>query len=225
MSVLSLLYDSLKNKQELRNNKDRKYFNVTSVLSCPRALYYSWNNYDKLAYDSNTMLKFKVGDKLHQLIVAEMLQAEDIRVVAAEIDMPNEKHDGIVHGRADLIVSTKEENELRVIDIKTISSYGFKALQNGTDLKEEHLLQVQFYMHYFDINKGSVLYINKDTQEMLEVEVERDDKKVLEMIERLKKLKEQFENGSNAPVPDRTNWKYNKCKYCVYRTICDIAEV
>jgi len=218
--LIQVIEDELSETKE----KAKKYFYVGDVLKCPRALYYKWNGVEGLPYDGNTLLKFHTGDLYHQLLVNVLLGLRNVRVVASEVDMPNEKCNGLVHGRADIIVSIKGENKLRIVDIKSINGYGFKKIQDNTERKEDHILQVQFYMYFFDIDKGSLLYINKDTQELFEVEVERDDAKVECALEKFRQLKSKFENNEEPPVPDTTSWKYNKCQYCQYRTICDVAK-
>src|SRR3989344_5544351 len=56
-------------------------------------------------------------------------------------------------------------SENYVLDIKSINSMLFRKL---TAPKEENIYQVQLYMHYFNIKKGMLLYVDKDQQELKE---------------------------------------------------------
>jgi len=213
--LLSTIHKELSTTKEKEARKD--YFSVSSVGSCKRALYYDWNGEEGLSYDSLSILRFKTGDKYHQLLVGEMMNMRNVRVCAAEVDIPNEKFGGLFHGRADLIVTVKGENKMRVVDIKSISEYGFKKIVSGQDKKEDHRAQVMFYMTYLGIDNGSLLYINKNKQEMHEIELERDDAFVFKKIEEYRRLLDDFKAGK---VPDRLPENHWKCGYCKYRLIC-----
>ena len=44
--------------------------------------------------------------------------------------------------------------------------------------KQDNVFQIQLYMHYFNIKKGILLYIDKDQQEMKEFMLDYDQKMV-----------------------------------------------
>lgn len=196
---------------------DREYFYVGDLDKCKKALYYSFMGEKGKSYDGNTMLRFKIGDALHQLIVGTLLGMEEgVNVVASEVNARSK--DEMIHGRADIVLNFSDNTEeLVVVDVKTISGYGFKYLKG--EPKDSHKTQVKAYMKYLDIDKGLVLYVNKNNAKLKSFEVERDDKVVTKKEEDLKTLLEK--NIKKEKMPDisydKDNWK---CKYCKYKKQC-----
>jgi len=218
MSDLIKIIKNEVNKVTGKKEEDKKdrYFYVTDIVKCRRQIYYQWTNADKTPYDISSLLRFDVGNAVHMILMRYLFQRRNIRVVSSEVDLPYEKCNGLIHGRADAIITIKGENELRVVDLKSIASYGFKRVKDGEE-KEEYLLQVQLYMYFFDINKGSILYMNKDTSALFEQEVERDDKKIEKLVEEFIQLKEKLDRGEK---PDRRKIKDWHCDWCPYKNIC-----
>jgi CRISPR/Cas system-associated exonuclease Cas4 (RecB family) len=146
---------------------------------------------------------------------------DNVNVVAAEVDIPNAFCDGLVHGRADLVITMRPNTtELIVVDVKTTGGYSFKLMKDKNTADEKHITQVQYYMKAMNINRGMLLYLNKDNQELHEYEVKRDDAKIDQILIRLNDLKQQFEAKKIPEMPDKTKWKYNICNYCRFKKVC-----
>jgi CRISPR/Cas system-associated exonuclease Cas4 (RecB family) len=135
-------------------------------------------------------------------------------VRAAEISIPPTE---IVAGRADAILSI--EGEPYVLDVKSISGrMSFEKLEPI----QEHIWQVQLYMHYFKIKKGILLYLNKDTQEIKEFLFDYDPNLVEKLLDWFRKLKRKIKENV---VPIRlADWPQNwQCQRCEFFEICKIA--
>lgn len=64
-----------------------------------------------------------------------------------------------------------------ILDIKTISAKGFKEIQDNEQAKEEHQKQVNFYLNQLGIDKGYVMYVNREnTDERFTLQFDYDKK-------------------------------------------------
>jgi CRISPR/Cas system-associated exonuclease Cas4 (RecB family) len=92
-----------------------------------------------------------------------------------------------------------------------------------TEPKEENVDQLQLYLHYFEIAKGILLYVNKNTLSLKEYIVDYDKKRVAGLLKHLEKTKEKIDSNI---VPDRiedypSSWQ---CRYCQYKDLCVLAN-
>jgi CRISPR/Cas system-associated exonuclease Cas4 (RecB family) len=135
-------------------------------------------------------------------------------VVASEIDIPPTEDVG---GRADAIV--RINNELYLIDFKSINSM---ILKNMGEPKDDHILQVQLYLHFFNLKNGVLLYEGKDNSEIKEFPVKYDKKIAKKILEDFARLKINVEKNlipkQLADYPD--NWQ---CQYCQFKEICSMT--
>jgi CRISPR/Cas system-associated exonuclease Cas4 (RecB family) len=135
--------------------------------------------------------------------------------VTTEIPIPAQE---IVSGRADAILCIDKENY--VLDIKSINSMIFRTLKEP---KQDNVFQIQLYMHYFDIKKGILLYVDKDLQELKEFTIDYDKDMVLALLEDLHSLKVKVEQDV---LPARLN-DYPKnwqCQYCQFKQTCKLLD-
>jgi hypothetical protein len=105
-------------------------------------------------------------------------------LVCAEIDAVS---NDLIHGRLDCIITDKKQNY--IVEIKSCSQWTFQKL---TAPSMAHLLQIQFYMYYTNINKGIILYECKDNQSIKTFYIDLNKELVEKYIEELKKLKENI---------------------------------
>lgn len=164
--------------------------------------------------EARVLRMFDHGDYIHQLIMKTLFGTRKVHVVAAEINMPPQE---IISGRADAIISL--DNELYVLDIKSINSMIFDKL---TGPKEDNANQLQLYLHFFQVPKGILLYVDKDKQDLKEFIINYDRDLCLKMLRELKELKSKIDADIIPSVlpgyPD--NWQ---CNYCQFREVCDMA--
>lgn len=198
---------------ENQKNKEQTRFYVTDAGKCPRAVFFKLKNAPRAPYDPRIMRIFEYGENIHRSIFNILYRLK--MGVVTEVPIPSQE---IISGRADAILSMGNENY--VLDIKSINSYIFKKM---TEPKEENVYQIQLYLHYFNIKKGILLYVDKDQQEMKEFFVDYDDALCKSLLDKFYALKGQVEKDA---VPARLadyprNWQ---CSYCQFKDICKMAN-
>lgn len=204
-------------KYYLDKEKDRiqTSFYISEAGKCSRAIFFKFKNVPKKELQPNILRLFDHGEHMHQLIMRALISTRDIHVVSSEVDIPPQQ---LVRGRADAIVS--DGRSLYVLDIKSMNSMVFNSLKEP---KEENIMQVQLYLHYFRIPKGILLYVNKDNLNLKEFEVLYDQNSAESLLNGLAVLKKQIEINTMpvrlADYPD--NWQ---CRYCQFKEVCDMAD-
>lgn len=208
--MLKELIDKFYLDQQKATHQQRFY--ITDAGKCPRSIFFKFKNAPREKLDARILRIYEHGEYLHRNILNCLIRMG--LVVAAEINIPQKE---IVGGRADAILSIN--NELYVLDIKSINSMIFRSM---TSPKIENVYQIQLYLHYFNIKKGILLYVDKDQQDLKEFLIEYDLNLANSLLEMFKKLKEKVEKNiipcALADFPK--NWQ---CSYCQFRTICEIA--
>lgn len=199
---------------ELKKDREQHHFYITDAGKCPRAVFFKFKKAPAEEMEPRVLMMFDHGDHIHQLVMKPLLGIRGIQVVAAEVKIPPQE---LITGRADAILS--DGKELYVLDIKSINGQIFKSLVQP---KEEHINQVQLYLHFFKQKKGILLYVNKDTQELKEFLVDYDPKIPQFLLEKLNDLKTKIEKNT---VPDRIpEWPDNwQCQYCQFKEICSMT--
>ena len=198
---------------ENQRNKEQTHFYITDAGKCPRAVFFRFKNVPRGAMDARIMRIFEHGEHIHRNIFNILYR---LRIgVTTEIPIPSQE---IISGRADAILCIDNENY--VLDIKSMNSMIFRKLEQP---KEENIYQLQFYLHYFNIKKGILLYIDKDRQEIKEFFVDYDEVLCKSLLDKFYALKEQVETNI---MPERLadypkNWQ---CNYCQFKEICKLAN-
>jgi len=188
--------------------KDRTNFYISETDKCPIAILYSFKKIPKPKIDPVVYRMFGDGDDTHNRLIKEFIKLRIL--VAAEIDIPA---NDLFSGRADAIVNI--DNELYVVEIKAVNNAKYQKL---TEPSPEQIKQLQFYLYFFNIDKGIILIENKDNQQLKEFVLKKDDKLISQILEDFERLKIQIENNELPEKPkDLPQWK---CRYCAYRDVC-----
>jgi len=196
-----------------QKNREQYHFYITDVGKCPRAVFFKFKNVPREKIDARILRIFERGEALHRDIFNVLYR---LRIgVTTEVSIPAQE---IISGRADAILSIDKENY--VLDIKSINSMVFNKM---TEPKIENVYQIQLYLHYFNVKKGILLYIDKDRQDIKEFIVNYDKKLVKSLLDDFKMLKKKIDSNI---IPARladysSNWQ---CKYCQFRDICSLAD-
>ena len=198
---------------ENQKNREQTKFYITDAGKCPRSVFFKFKNAPREPFDARIMRIFERGENIHRSIF-NILYRLKLGVIT-EIPIPSQE---IISGRADAILCINNENY--VLDIKSINSMIFRKM---TEPKEDNIYQVQLYMHFFNIQKGILLYIDKDQQEMKEFFLDYDEALCKSLLDKFYGLKDQVEKyvlpARLADYP--RNWQ---CSYCPYKDICKLAN-
>jgi len=194
---------------ENQKNRDQTRFYITDAGKCPRAVFFKFKNAPKEPIDARIMRIFEHGENIHRSIFNVLYRLK--MGVVTEVNIPSQE---IVSGRADAILCMEKENY--VLDIKSINSYIFRTLKEP---KEENVYQLQLYLHFFNIKKGILLYVDKDQQEMKEFFVDYNEALCKDLMDKFHALKSQIEaNVVPARLADYPkNWQ---CSYCQFKDVC-----
>ncbi len=196
-----------------QKNKEQYHFYITDAGKCPRGVFFKFKNVPRKAFDARLLRIFERGENIHRNIFNILYR---LRIgVTTEVPIPAQE---IISGRADAILSINKENY--VLDIKSINSMIFK---NMSEPKEENIYQIQLYLHYFNIKKGILLYIDKDQQNIKEFIVDYDKKLVQSLLEKFIDLKSKIDIDviPNRLVDYPKNWQ---CQYCQFKEVCRMAD-
>jgi len=195
-----------------QRDREQTRFYITDAGKCPRAVFFKFKNAPREKLDARILRIYEHGEYLHRNIFNILYR---LKIgVTTEVSIPAKE---IVSGRADAILCINHENY--VLDIKSINSMIFR---NLTAPKDENLYQLQLYLHYFDIKKGILLYIDKDQQNIKEFIVDYNPEIVHSLLKSFEELKGKVESDIvPAALPDYPdNWQ---CNYCQFKEICGVA--
>jgi CRISPR/Cas system-associated exonuclease Cas4 (RecB family) len=198
----------------LDKDKDREqqHFYITDAGKCERAIFFKFKNVPREKMTAEILRMLDHGDYV-QMHILNCLFALGI-VRSSEIRIPPQE---IISGRADAIVTI--DNELYVVDFKSMNGYKFKALEAPL---EDNVNQIQLYMHYFCIPRGILLYVDKNTLALKEFLVNYDRSLAESLLAALGNLKEKID--SNKVPPRLSDYPGNaQCKYCVFGDICKMS--
>jgi len=198
-------------KQE---DREQHHFYISDAGKCARSIFFKFKNVPKKEMEARILRLFEHGDYIHQLILRPLLSMRGVHVVSSEINIPPQE---LISGRADIVIS--DGKNLYVVDIKSMNSMVFRKLEEP---KEEHINQLQLYLHYLDPKKGILIYVNKDNQELKEFQIDYNPKIAKKLLAQLKTLKTKIEANI---IPDRLpDWPRNwQCKYCQFAEICKMS--
>lgn len=213
----SLLVEEIKDAmREERGEGDKRTYVYVSELGspCDVQIWYGLVGAQPNDLDAQTALKFEQGSEVHRNMMSALFQSREIEVITSESDIMNSD---VVHGRVDCIFSRRGDDKMQLVDFKSSSGRAWEYIP-----QDSHITQVQAYLYFLEnIEKGWLLYYNKETQELDEYEVERNDEKIEELVERAERLIEMAMNDEKPEEPNKNKWDFYACKYCKYSGVCN----
>jgi len=203
-----LLAEESKKADRIRSGK----FSPSSFGRCYRMQYWNRLNEPKTnPINAKTLRVFRIGSLIHQMI-QNILKGQYLSEVKIET---NE-----VLGFADLV------NIDEVIDIKSVRSFQFKLMKGMKKKKydfrtekKENILQVTYYGKELVRKKGRLVFIDKDSLDIIEFE--------FEIAEFEKELQDEldilngFWNKKQLPPPIPRCYNGKECSYCGYLDKCN----
>lgn len=130
-----------------------------------------------------------------------------------------------IQGHTDGILSLPGKDGLGVLELKSISSYGFRGVRNVPDLS--HYIQAHIYMWLTGLKWGVILYWDKggkDIDALKEHFIERDDSVVDDIKGILRQIWGAIDGKSAVPSRICENETCARAKSCVVKDLCFSAE-
>jgi CRISPR/Cas system-associated exonuclease Cas4 (RecB family) len=194
------------------HDRERQHFYITDAGKCQRAIFFKFKNVPREKMSADILRMLDHGDYVQMHILNSLFSLGLVR--ASEIRIPPQE---IISGRADAIVTL--ENELYVIDVKSMNGYKFKGLAAPL---EDNINQIQLYLHFFKIPKGILLYVDKNTLALKEFFIKYNPGLAKALLDSLDNLKEKIDQNI-LPAQLLDHPSSSQCRYCSYKEICKIA--
>jgi len=210
--VIDVLFTELILKYLKSQSKSRitgKYY-PSELPWCLRKIYYDYTiGKDK---DLESKLVMVSGTLMHSFIsdVLKFAKSEGFDV-QSEVEYEYEKDGIVISGRADNVILLRSSNseDTYVVEIKSKSKL-------PDEPRIEHIMQLNFYLHFNPGAKGYLLYITRDGFNMRAFEVNYSEELFKKLVDRAIILHNHIINNT---LPDAEYW-HGECLKCPYRNIC-----
>lgn len=190
----------------------RNYIGASQIGNpCQRAIWYDYKHYPKKPYSAKQLRTFEIGKRLESMILSE-LTVSNIKWSNYDIvdTIP------FFRGTCDAILSINDQKY--ILEIKTAKDVSFKKfIKLGLkDWNKQYYAQIQTYMGLYNIEKGILLAINKDTSELHQEEINFDPIYYMTLKSNASYIAEQKE------PPERINKSplFYICSMCQYKELC-----
>lgn len=184
---------------------------------CARRWFYDFNGgYTREeSQDVMAIANMAYGTEAHERIQKVFAQAGIL--VESEKEVRSEHPP--VYGYADLII--KWQGEDAVGEIKTTTQESFVSKKAKNQPAGYHLLQVLLYMKILELNKGFLIYENKNTQELLVLPVTWNAANTKFIDDTLEWMENTYANWQAGNLPERPfTQKSVACKACPFYKRC-----
>lgn len=188
-------------------------FSISSIGSCWRKKYLEMKGLHKEEYDEKTKRTFALGDAFHRHVVGELMSKchSEWNVVACEVNIPTHPY---ITGRCDLVLGNSITGERIILDTKSCSDYVFVKAMNG-DISDNYRYQIQLYLHFFNLERGIILFFSKQKSEYCEVEIKKDPELIAKLLADVKNFWENNYIPGIEPLPcDGFNGGPFACAVC-----------
>lgn len=237
---------NIKGQVEYKPTADGSFLRASGIGNCLRKQMFNGLKVPYSKYgDVNNMVAREIGNTLHDQVQQALLNYPQYKHVS--IETPVELPRYMISGHADAVY-TDYNNQVAVVEIKTMRNYGFRQARKNDRPQDNHLMQaVTYALGIEDCEFVHIVYICTDSTpgkwkdgaragDMCEWLYGLDDvidesgMTVRQMTEYI--LNEQYETmttsliNNNLPVgvtnhatnEDDMEWQ---CKYCDHQMFCD----
>lgn len=151
-------------------HKSSGKFSISQIDTCKRKMYKIFKGEFKEEYDEKTFRNFDIGNAFHMMIVKNFMEKSTNscwKVCAAELNI---KEHPFISGRTDLMLCNSDTGDKILVDIKSCSVWSMNEAKDGR-VSDGYIKQLQLYLHFFNINRGYILFVNKNNGDLFEYEV------------------------------------------------------
>lgn len=158
------------------------------------------------------------GTEIHEKVEKELL--EQGVAIDVEKQVKDEEHNIVGTYDVRLYDNTSKHGQA-IMDIKSISGKGFEEIKDNEQAKEEHQKQVNFYLHQLGLDKGYVMYVNRDnTDERYTLQFDYDKELYEESVGNVEAARNEIRQEINENKLSRADLYEVLDKY---RILADVA--
>jgi CRISPR-associated exonuclease Cas4 len=203
-------------KREHRPKGVGKYY-PSEVGNCMRKVWFSYKFPQEIKPELRKI--FELGNILHDFVV-EVLKSEktpEIELLQSEFPFKEKVGDLMISGRVDNLIKVKASGKILLVEVKSAKNINYIKEPSHTNI-----VQLQLYMHFTGVHNGILLYVDKTNLKTKMFEIDYDETKALEIIDRFKKLHKSI-TENEIPEPEAKQQENLKwmCTYCEYKEKCD----
>lgn len=192
----------------------KKTISASGAGRCMRERQFAYLGMPQAKLKPKTANIFANGDYMHlRHQVAGLVSGY---LVDAEVSLENQEY-GLT-GTADGVTSDGE-----LAEFKSINSYGFGGVKSFGPT-DAHVLQVHSYMLLGGYDAARIVYENKDTQELLEFHVLREEERIEQVVRELEVFADLTSKEKLAPMLGECKEKKGAFNWCSYAEICAGAK-
>jgi CRISPR/Cas system-associated exonuclease Cas4 (RecB family) len=205
---------------------------------CPRFWYLA---FDGAVFHDNSDA-FGVANRTNGTLghnrIQEAIEASGLLDTTMVFDSLERKYNKQTHPAMEFRVKTEDppfdgygdvmlniNNERVVGEIKTISNEGFEYKKSSKKPKMGHLMQLLIYMKVWKVNKGVMIYENKNNHELLTLPVLLSDQYRRWVDQAFDWMRDVYKNWKDRKLPQKPYRSNSKiCKVCPIQKACAEAE-
>lgn len=188
--------------------------------NCPRYWHMAFSGAEFIdENDSIAVANMAQGTQAHERLQKLI---KDIGILKdEEVEINNEYPP--IRGFIDVVLDWKGEEVIG--EIKTAKQEVWDSRQSSMSPSTNHLLQLLSYMKLRDAKEGFLMYENKNTQELLVIPIQMNDRNKKVIDDLFLWLQEVYDNFKNGDIPMRPFTKSSyTCKYCPLKKECWAGE-
>jgi len=193
--------------------------------NCPRYWYMAFSGANFIDNnDAQAVANMSQGTQAHERIQkliqsqsSDLFQSTKLKSIETEVEITNEYPP--IRGFIDLVMDWDGTGV--VGEIKTAKQEVWDTRQSEMSPSANHMLQVLTYMKLKNIDEGFLLYENKNTQEILIIPIQMNEKNKKTIDNLFVWLCEVYDNFKNGDLPLRPFIKTSSsCKTCPIKKDC-----
>lgn len=213
------------------------HFHGSDLGKCALRVFYKLKSKDKnnQTLDMLTKAQFLDGHLSEKLLVEGLRSYIKKEKLPISLEHNPEKsrifniemNDGSIEnieivGHCDVLLTNNETGEKVIIEMKAVKNYSYKFKFLTGEIGFDYFLQVQAYLHIFDVDLGCIIAKNRETTELSKpIIIIKDTELFQERLYALAKVQSCYLAASNVKPPRAYESKHNfECKYCDYKQQC-----
>ena len=200
---------SLHEKEKNGHKTEKGVYYPSALGSCLRKQYYTYTLGERVSPEE--LVIFATGKGVHETIAKAFGEVATIEKEEENISLeisPAIK----LKGRIDLLIADYDGKKY-LIEVKSTS-------KTPDTPFEEHVMQLQVYMHALNYEEGFILYWNKVTGEIKVFKVTKNEETLKTIFERVKKL-DYYVTKNIPPEPEAIlKGRFWECEKCHFLELC-----